>query len=84
MDLAENGCIESFENTASFSRRYQAAQDCMCDTEHMFDCPNPAGEPEAEDAIDAFSDIEFNRFLQHSMQVTICFCLFCLFFKINS
>lgn len=65
----ENGCIENFENTASYSRRYQASQDCMCDTEHMFDCPNPGAEPEAEDAIDALNDIEFNRFLQHSMQV---------------
>jgi len=30
--------LTEFENTASFSRNYQAAQDCMCDTEHMFDC----------------------------------------------
>jgi Neuroendocrine protein 7B2 precursor (Secretogranin V) len=36
-DVAE-GCLSEFENTASFSRNYQAAQDCMCDTEHMFDC----------------------------------------------
>ena len=35
----EDGCREEFENTASFSRNYQASQDCMCDTEHMFDCP---------------------------------------------
>nr|CAG4644295.1 EOG090X0DEG [Lepidurus arcticus] len=34
-----DGCLEEFENTAAFSREYQAAQDCMCDTEHMFDCP---------------------------------------------
>ncbi|XP_059473409.1 neuroendocrine protein 7B2 [Neocloeon triangulifer] len=32
------GCLSEFENTASFSRNYQASQDCMCDTEHMFDC----------------------------------------------
>lgn len=32
---AEDGCLEEFENTAAFSREYQAAQDCMCDTEHM-------------------------------------------------
>ncbi|XP_049789498.1 uncharacterized protein LOC126195080 [Schistocerca nitens] len=37
---AEDGCISSFENTAGFSRRFQAEQDCMCDTEHMFDCPS--------------------------------------------
>ncbi len=41
---AEDGCIETFENTAAFSRAYQASQDCMCDTEHMFDCAVP--EPE--------------------------------------
>merc|ERR1712136_291961 len=35
----ENGCVEEFENTAAFSREFQSAQDCMCDTEHMFDCP---------------------------------------------
>lgn len=35
----EQGCIEEFENTASFSREYQASQDCMCDAEHMFECP---------------------------------------------
>merc|ERR1711936_1153674 len=41
---AQDGCIEmvQFENKAEFSRKYQAAQDCMCDTEHMFSCPDPA------------------------------------------
>lgn len=37
---AEDGCLEEFENTASFSREFQAAQDCMCDQEHMFKCPS--------------------------------------------
>lgn len=36
----ENGCISDFENTAAFSREYQTAQECMCDCEHMFDCPS--------------------------------------------
>lgn len=36
----DDGCLEEFENTAAFSRQYQIAQDCMCDTEHMFDCPS--------------------------------------------
>ncbi|XP_055376605.1 neuroendocrine protein 7B2 [Condylostylus longicornis] len=36
----EQGCMTDFENTAAFSRDYQAAQECMCDAEHMFDCPN--------------------------------------------
>ncbi|XP_076670270.1 secretogranin_V domain-containing protein 7B2 [Andrena cerasifolii] len=35
---SENNCIVNFENTAAFSRDYQSAQDCMCDTEHMLDC----------------------------------------------
>jgi len=35
---ADDGCLEIFENTAAFSRAYQGSQDCMCDTEHMFDC----------------------------------------------
>jgi len=37
---AEDGCIEMFENKAEFSRKYQASQNCMCDTEHMFSCPD--------------------------------------------
>ena len=38
---AEDGCIEmdNFENKAEFSRKYQASQSCMCDSEHMFSCP---------------------------------------------
>jgi hypothetical protein len=68
----EQGCIEEFENTASYSRRYQAAQDCMCDTEHMFECPNPSPDDSMDDAMDSFNDLEFNRFLQHTMQVGGC------------
>lgn len=34
----EQGCLSTFENTAAFSRDFQAAQECMCDGEHMFDC----------------------------------------------
>lgn len=37
----DQGCQMDFENTAAFSRDYQAAQECMCDGEHMFDCPGP-------------------------------------------
>ncbi|KAJ8681258.1 hypothetical protein QAD02_017045 [Eretmocerus hayati] len=37
---AENQCIENFENSAGFSRDYQSSQDCMCDSEHMLQCPN--------------------------------------------
>ncbi|KAF5302393.1 hypothetical protein FQA39_LY10432 [Lamprigera yunnana] len=66
---AEQGCLETFENTASFSRRYQAAQDCMCDSEHMFDCPSPADSSPEDDTIDALNNFEFNRFLERTMQV---------------
>jgi len=37
---AQDGCIEHFENNADFSQKYQASQNCMCDTEHMFSCPD--------------------------------------------
>lgn len=40
----EQGCTMDFENTASFSREYQAAQECMCDAEHMFECPASGGQ----------------------------------------
>ncbi|XP_014213193.1 neuroendocrine protein 7B2 [Copidosoma floridanum] len=43
---SENNCIENFENTAAFSREYQSAQDCMCDSEHMLECPSG---PEPDD-----------------------------------
>jgi hypothetical protein len=45
---AEDGCLEEFENTAAFSRDYQSSQECMCDTEHMFDCPGNTDENELE------------------------------------
>jgi len=45
---ADDGCLEEFENTATFSREYQASQDCMCDNEHMFDCPGNNDENELE------------------------------------
>ena len=35
----KDGCIEDFENTSDFSRQYQAQQNCLCDSEHMFNCP---------------------------------------------
>ncbi|CAD5223820.1 unnamed protein product [Bursaphelenchus okinawaensis] len=33
---AEHGCLEEFDNSAEFSRNYQAQQQCLCDQEHMF------------------------------------------------
>lgn len=66
--IAEQGCIEDFENTASYSRRYQAAQDCMCDTEHMFECPNPKI-GDTDDSMEVLNDMDINRFLHHTLQV---------------
>ncbi|KAG8178998.1 hypothetical protein JTE90_014001 [Oedothorax gibbosus] len=45
---ADDGCLEEFENTAAFSRDYQAQQECMCDSEHMFDCPGATRENEID------------------------------------
>lgn len=44
----------------------------MCDTEHMFHCPNPAGSM-VDDSMEGIDDMEFNRFLQHSFKVTLNF-----------
>lgn len=39
---AEDGCLENFVNSASFSREYQAKQQCSCDNEHsLFNCASP-------------------------------------------
>jgi len=64
---AENGCLEDFENTASFSRRYQASQDCMCDSEHMFNCPST--QQSDNDPMEALNELKFNQFLQHTLQM---------------
>jgi len=50
---AEHGCLEEFENTAEFSRDYQAQQKCVCDTEHMFTC----AEKDASDVGQTLQDI---------------------------
>lgn len=56
---AEEGCLEEFENTAAFSREYQAQQDCMCDSEHMFDCATNRNNN------NDMSDSDFDRLVQH-------------------
>merc|ERR1711936_171146 len=55
-----DGCIEDFENTSEFSRRYQASQKCICDTEHMFDCPeeNAHRGPEDIAAVNILANID--------------------------
>ncbi|XP_005188705.1 neuroendocrine protein 7B2 [Musca domestica] len=57
------GCISDFENTALFSREYQAAQDCTCDSEHMFDC---AGQDSSAGNSEMASTME--KFLMHQFQ----------------
>lgn len=42
----DEDCLDNFVNTAEFSRQYQSSQDCMCDTEHMFDCPSTSRQDE--------------------------------------
>ncbi|RWS32022.1 neuroendocrine protein 7B2 precursor-like protein [Leptotrombidium deliense] len=44
----DDGCLEEFENTAAYSREYQSSQQCMCDNEHMFDCPGQTEENELD------------------------------------
>lgn len=63
---AEHGCIEDFENTATYSRRYQASQDCMCDTEHMFECPGSNDIDDDEESMDIFDNFRYNRMLEPS------------------
>jgi len=42
-----DGCVEEgFDNTAEFSRNYQAQQRCLCDQEHMFNCPSKSSSEE--------------------------------------
>jgi len=61
---AEDGCIEEFENTAAFSREYQAAQDCMCDSEHMFSCQQ---QPQSKDSeLDTLARSIQNEGLTHN------------------
>ncbi|XP_021919773.1 uncharacterized protein LOC110829891 isoform X2 [Zootermopsis nevadensis] len=61
----EDGCLEQFENTAGFSREYQGAQDCMCDSEHMFDCPSSIGRVIQSPADgNELSDTDLDRIMQ--------------------
>lgn len=60
---AEEGCLEEFENSAGFSREYQARQDCMCDSEHMFDCSDNRNNNNDDEDNGLNSD--FDRLVQH-------------------
>lgn len=65
-DMEQQGgnCISDFENTAIYSREFQAAQDCTCDSEHMFDC---ADQDNAAGAGPGNSDMNsaVEKFLMH-------------------
>lgn len=73
---AEDGCLEEFENTAAYSREYQSAQDCMCDSEHMFDCDSHNSDI-SESEIDQFVQ-QFQVFIIAHQQplVKLWLCLF--------
>jgi len=43
-----DGCLVDFDNSADFSRNYQAQQQCLCDQEHMFNCPSSKSTEEYE------------------------------------
>lgn len=60
---SEDHCITNFENTAAFSRDYQSAQDCMCDTEHMLDC---SGGSESNNALSnmRISNSDFDQIVE--------------------
>jgi len=51
-----DGCIEGFENTSEFSRRYQSTQNCICDTEHMFNCPSQSSNAEESQSSPSFKE----------------------------
>ena len=52
-----DGCIEDFENSSEFSRGFQSRQKCICDTEHMFDCPEENAHRGADDIAAVVSKI---------------------------
>lgn len=62
----DQGCLENFENTAIFSREYQAAQDCTCDHEHMFDCASSQSTNDQRNDRVMAPDLE--KFLMHQFQ----------------
>jgi len=51
-----DGCIEGFENTSEFSRRYQSTQNCICDTEHMFNCPSQSSNADDSQSSPSFKE----------------------------
>uniref|UniRef100_A0A914E389 Neuroendocrine protein 7B2 n=1 Tax=Acrobeloides nanus TaxID=290746 RepID=A0A914E389_9BILA len=54
---SKDGCLEEFDNSAEFSRNYQAQQQCLCDQEHMFNfsCPSKDSDAYEQDLEDMLS-----------------------------
>lgn len=66
---AKDGCLEGFVNSASFSREYQARQECSCDNEHsLFNCVSPIST--TSDSNDPNSQAEENE-LSHNDQTSL-------------
>lgn len=57
---AEDDCLEDFENSAAFSRDHQSKQECMCDQEHMFDCPGRSEDSEIDTLARSISNSDFS------------------------
>lgn len=77
---ADDGCMENFVNSAAFSREYQASQQCMCDSEHMFDCPGSTRENEIDALARTFeneglAEVALDRLIK-TMEVNIFFTYF--------
>lgn len=63
--LGANNCLENFENTAAFSRDFQASQDCMCDSEHMLDCLNNSNDNNQAAMSGKIANSEFEKIVEH-------------------
>jgi hypothetical protein len=61
----DQGCTLDFENTASFSREYQAAQECMCDAEHMFECSSGQDQSDNGQNFEKFLAQQFHPPAEH-------------------
>ncbi|KAK0074689.1 hypothetical protein PV325_007943 [Microctonus aethiopoides] len=62
---SENNCLETFENTAAFSRDFQGAQDCMCDTEHMMDCSSNGENIQDGGLSSHITNSDFDQIVEH-------------------
>jgi hypothetical protein len=76
---AEDGCLEQFENTAGFSRQFQASQDCMCDSEHMFDCPATSGRDlHSPGTGNDLTDTDLDRIMEQIQVITFIHIIHCI------